>query len=487
MCLGMTPLPETIGPVLFARGADEHQCRLSAVVVTPDDLDQPQLVPVDGQAAAPVRLHSQFGRTVWRYDFHLPARANASYRLGDTVFAVAADCSGDVRIAYVACNGQEHADADRPSVERNAMWHRLAGEHDNAPFGLLLRGGDQLYADDVLQSHPCLSRWAVSTRPEKAAQAFSADMRRAAESYYFHSYLTQYAQPDPAHLNARVPALMMWDDHDIFDGWGSLPEPVLDSPVGRGLFDVARRMFMLFQLGATDDLPPAGQDAGQRQSLTQVARFPRLSVIAPDLRSERRPTQVMGPAGWAAFERALAETERGDRIALMSSVPVLGPRLSWVEKLLDVVPRVQKYEDDLLDQWQSRSHRAEWQRMLLTLQRCEAEGRHPMAVLSGEIHLATRGEMPFKDGSVLHQLVASGIAHPPPSMAYARSLGLLASFGEDPLAGQPVRLEPLPGHSPIYTAQRNYLVLERRGQAWSAEWELEVSGRTAAMRVLVGA
>lgn len=95
--------------------------------------------------------------------------------------------------------------------------------------------------------------------------------------------------------------------------------------------------------------------------------------------------------------------------------------------------------------------------------------------------------MPFNDGTILHQLVASGIAHPPPSMAYARGLGLLASFGEDPLAGQPVRLEPLPGHSPIYTAQRNYLVLERRGQAWSAEWELEVSGRTAAMRVLVGA
>lgn len=83
--------------------------------------------------------------------------------------------------------------------------------------------------------------------------------------------------------------------------------------------------------------------------------------------------------------------------------------------------------------------------------------------------------------------MASGISHPPPSRAYARGLGLLASFGEDPLAGQPVRLQPLSGHSPIYVAQRNYLVLERRGEAWPAEWELEVSGRTAAMCVLVGA
>ncbi|MBA3904954.1 MAG: hypothetical protein C0522_14975, partial [Rhodocyclaceae bacterium] len=65
-------------------------------------------------------LHSQSGRSVWRYDFSLPARANATYRLGDAEFRVAADFSGDMRIAYVSCNGQEHGDADRPAAERNA-------------------------------------------------------------------------------------------------------------------------------------------------------------------------------------------------------------------------------------------------------------------------------------------------------------------------------------------------------------------------------
>lgn len=477
----MATLPETIGPVLFARGADEHQCRLSAIVVTADNLDPPLLVPADGQEALPARLYSQFGRTVWRYDFGLPARANAVYRLGDAVFPVPANLSGDVRIAYVSCNGQEHADADRPAAERNAMWRRLVAEHARTPFGLLLCGGDQLYADEVLQSHSALARWAATARKGKTEHALGADMRKAAESHYFHRYMTLYAQPEIAHLNARVPSLMMWDDHDIFDGWGSLPERLLDGQVGRGLFDVARRMFMLFQLGATDEVPPVGEDAGQRGSLTQVVRFPRFCAIAPDLRSERRPTRVMGPAGWAAFERALAETDRGDRILIMSSVPVLGPRLSWIEKLLDVLPGVQKYEDDMLDQWQSRSHRPEWQRMLGTLQRRATEGRNPIAVLSGEIHLATRGEMAFTDGTIMHQLVASGIAHPPPPASYARVLGYLAALGECPLPGQPVRLKPLPGHRQIYAAERNYAVIHRRGEQWSAEWELEVSGRTTAM------
>ena len=143
----MTKQLETIGPVLLARGANERQCRLSAIVITLEHLNPPVLVPDEGKIITPVQLHSQFGRTVWRYDFDLPARENATYRLGNAVFPVHAEFTGDVRMAYVSCKGQEHADADRPAAERHAMWRRLAEEHARTPFGLLLQGGDQLYAD----------------------------------------------------------------------------------------------------------------------------------------------------------------------------------------------------------------------------------------------------------------------------------------------------------------------------------------------------
>ncbi|WP_241517417.1 alkaline phosphatase D family protein [Herbaspirillum aquaticum] len=477
----MTRQLETIGPVLLVRGAGEHQCSLSAIVITLDNLNPPVLVPDEGRIITPVALHSQFGRTIWRYDFDLPARENATYRLGNAVFPVQANFSSDVRIAYVSCNGQEHADADRPLAERNAMWRRLAEEHASTPFSLLLQGGDQLYADEVLQSHPALARWAANGKTQKSQQSFNADMSNAAESHYFNRYLTLLSQPDIAYVSARVPSLMMWDDHDIFDGWGSISETLLDSQIGRGLFNVARRMFMLFQGGATVEMPTIGESKSELLTLTQVVRFPRFSVVAPDLRSERRPARVMGPVGWAAFERALLLTKRGDRILLMSSVPVLGPRLSWVEKFLDLLPGVQKYEDDMLDQWQSRSHRGEWRRMLEALQLRAVEGCNEVTVLSGEIHLATRGEMAFTDGTIMHQLVASGIAHPPPPKLYARALGYLAMMGESVLPGQPVRLKPLPGHKHIYAAERNYLVMMRRNDKWSAEWDLEVSGRTPAM------
>ena len=303
-------------------------------------------------------------------------------------------------------------------------------------------------------------------------------MKAAAERYLFRRYVALYAQPEIACLLARVPSVMMWDDHDIIDGWGSHPAPLLDSAVGRGLFEAARRLFLLFQMGATDATPAFAFGNGIGKSLSFKLALPGVDVIVPDLRTERRPDRVMGPDGWTAVTRALQESDSSKRRFLLSSVPLLGPRLSWVERLIGVVPKLRRFEDDLRDQWQSRAHREEWQRLLMLLERTVADGHGAVTVLSGEIHLATRGVMALKNGDALQQLVASGIAHPAPPEIYARALGCLAAFGEDPLPGKPIRLKPLPGQKRIYVAERNYLVLERQGEGWTASWELEKTGRT---------
>src|SRR3546814_1334032 len=78
----------------------------------------------------------------------------------------------------------------------------------------------------------------------------------------------------------------------------------------------------------------------------------------------------MGDSGWQMLRDALAEARSG-RVLLLSSVPALGPRLSWVEAVMSVTPRMEKYEDDLRDQWQSHAHREEWRRFLRLLIRSE--------------------------------------------------------------------------------------------------------------------
>src|SRR3546814_18303358 len=77
----------------------------------------------------------------------------------------------------------------------------------------------------------------------------------------FRRYLELYRQPKVAWMVARVPTLAIWDDHDICDGWGSLPPERMDSPFGRAVFAVARELYLLFQQGAVaPDYPPAFGD-----------------------------------------------------------------------------------------------------------------------------------------------------------------------------------------------------------------------------------
>ncbi|RCK53932.1 hypothetical protein TH25_00745 [Thalassospira profundimaris] len=465
------------GPFLFGRGCHAGMARISALVVTGNDVSAPLLAPMGNGAVRPLKLAEKFGRIYWRYDFGLPQQAGAWYTLEDCHFPVCTDLDDDVRLAFVSCNGQEDGDLDRPIEDRNALWADLCDRHDVQPLSLLLHGGDQIYADKVWQCHPDIAAFQSASTREKRATVFTDGMADAALKFYLDHYLTIYNLPQIAYLMARVPSLMMWDDHDIFDGWGSHPGGFQQMDVPRGLFQAARYAFMLMQLCIAPDGTemPGGVYDRTAHSFGWRYDYPGFTVIAPDLRSERRRDAVMGETGWQVMEKMLAHIPDGNRILLMSSVPVIGPRLSVVEKMLGIMPQAQKYEDDLRDQWQSRAHRREWCRFLELVEAVANENDHDITLLSGEIHLATRGTFDVRS-RVIHQLVASGIAHQAPPGLFARCLGFLAWLGENPLPGRPTRLRPLPGQNSVYVAERNYLLLTRQKSLWRANWRLEQSG-----------
>ncbi|MCC9621230.1 alkaline phosphatase family protein [Thalassospira sp. MA62] len=479
----LTPSEDGIfGPFLFARGGDEKTTRLCALVVARTNVKLPEFRILNGAVVTPQKLVSLFERTYWRFDFTLPASPDTGYSFGSETYSVCADLSGDLRIGFVSCNGQEDGDLDRPIADRNALWTDLADQHAQQPFGLLLHGGDQIYADGVWDCDDAIRGWNAASRREKQAAPFGDDLREAVLKFYLDYYLEIYGQPQISHMLARVPSLMMWDDHDIFDGWGSHKKWFQGTAVAKGIFACARQAFLLMQLCCTDDdLPDMVLDR-DGQSLGWRVDLPGMSILAPDLRSERTPELVMGDHGWRDFPKALTSVPDGNRILLLSSVPVIGPRLSLVEMAMHLWPRPPKYEDDLRDQWQSRWHRREWCRFLELLEQVANDHDHEITLLSGEIHLATRGTFETK-GKTIHQLVASGISHTAPPQAFARGLGLLAWIGENPLPGRPTRLKPLPERKGVYCAARNYLTLVRKEQDWGAQWHLEGIGWTPELMV----
>jgi hypothetical protein len=466
-----------VGPILFLDEVAEDELRLAALFATAGEEPQPIHIGTSEVRAQPL---AQYDRAaVWRARFALPADRPSTYAWNGTTYEVAGDLTGDLRLAYVSCNGEEVGDMDREDSERNAMWARLRDEHRRAPFALLLHGGDQIYADEITEGHPLSHEWPKRI-PADPSRAALADLRHHLRERFLDRYLALYAAPQLAWLAARVPSLMQWDDHDICDGWGSLRRSRTYSPVGQTLFAVARESFLTFQQAAADDdLPPRFADPSGLH-LGWSVHAPDLRFLAPDLRTERTRRNIMGEGGWASMEAEAARDTSGHTF-LMSSVPLLGPRLSILEALMVAVPRMQRYEDDLRDQWQSRFHRDEWRRMLRLVRDLARRDGHDITAVSGEIHLASRAVMDLGGGLHLNQLVASGIAHRAPPKAWARILGALASLGEDPLPEHPISVAKLPGQRGRYVAERNYLVLERRAGDWSARWDLEASGMTAAL------
>jgi hypothetical protein len=466
-------MPLSFGPVLLFRGLRDGQVQLAALVGHDADTPRPGLHTEAGDGQY-TELFRQDGFRVARIDFTLPCgAAPAFYRFSGREIPVQTRFDGDLRLAFASCNGQEHGDFDRPEPTRNAMWARLGAEHRRQPFALLLQGGDQIYADEDMKAHPLTEGW-PNTLPREVTADQLFDVERAIRKAFVARYTRLLASDAFAEVCMQIPSLAMWDDHDICDGWGSLERSRTRSAIGQAMFRVAREMFLLFQHGATEaDVPELFADR-DGVSLGWHHRFPGFEIIAPDLRSERGRRQVMGERGWAMME-ALGKGPTQEHVFMISTVPLLGPRLSLVELIMMLIPSMQKYEDDLRDQWQSRAHRAEWRRMLSVC--LDVMNRSAVTVLSGEIHLATQARMKGRTRD-LTQLIASGIAHDAPPQGYARALGVLAGLGEAPLPRHPIRIAPLPGQSRRYVAERNYLVVARRSGRWSAEWELEQSGRT---------
>ncbi|OCX58157.1 hypothetical protein BFP70_19045 [Thioclava sp. SK-1] len=465
------PCPDQIGPVLYFRRADDHGLHVHALVIRPHAMGEPGGVTVEDRLFTPEHLDQLGALDVWRYMLILPKSAQG-YQFEGVFYPVVTHHQGDIRIGFVSCNGEEIGDLTRNENERNAMWLRLGLEHDAQPLAILLQGGDQVYADEATDGHPLSDSW-PDDLPEEVSDEDLQGLEAHLSARFIDRYMRVLAASAPARLMARVPSLAVWDDHDICDGWGSLKRPVTAGPVGQCLFKVARRFYLLFQHGAVErDIPALFKDP-TGASLTWAHQLPGVTLIAPDLRSERGRRQVMGPNGWAAMEGI--DVPEGNHVILVSSVPLLGPRLSLVEGVMMAIPRMQKYEDDLRDQWQSRAHRDEWRRMLRHVLRWHDTS--PVTVVSGEIHLATRAVLAAQPAPV-HQLVASGISHRAPPAGYARGLGVLAGLGEAPLKGHPIRIAPLPGQKNRYTAERNFLILNRRQDHWTANWHLEYSGQT---------
>ncbi len=436
-----------LGPVLQFLGCENSAWGISALIVADEADDPPALfytvagtrkaasgwwVPVAGLSCK-----------AWRFDFAVPqtdAPQDIAYEVAGRNYGFNVPAAGaPPSLAYASCNGFSDLRAMKTVREPDAMWARMGRLHtqhdrvDNTTFGplnLLLMGGDQIYSDAMWSALPEFTEWLTRDWYTRTHIVFTASMQTDLQRYFATLYIERWSRPDMAAMLASVPTVMMWDDHDITDGWGSHPAELHDSPVFQGMFSIAKAAFELFQRQTMGAPAPATLPAQAAHS--SGYRMGPAGLLVLDMRSERRPRsveggvlraeRVMSEESWRAVYRWLDDQETAGNMThlfVMSSIPVVHPSFETLEKMIGVLPVQHEIADDLRDHWTSPPHKAERLRLIHRLLAASAKGIR-VTLLSGDVHVAAIGviESDRSDAStsarVINQLTASGIVHPPP-------------------------------------------------------------------------
>ena len=200
------------------------------------------------------------------------------------------------------------------------VWKQFSEFVDRALPNFVLMVGDQLYMDE--------------DKPDTFVDELESSSAQRREAMA-EKYRLNWSRDPVNHVLANVPTYMMWDDHDIRDGWGSSPGDsktmAAKYPRGQALheslnayFEDARDVYWHFQ-GCHNPQPGEIADPA----------FPNY-IGAPPLHGQRRAMPFAFRCGRLAV---LVVDSRGDRDAFRDELPVLGTeQWTFVDHVLTNLP-----------------------------------------------------------------------------------------------------------------------------------------------------
>jgi alkaline phosphatase D len=148
---------------------------------------------------------------------------------------LSADPNEQVDFIIMSCHNPTVSEAD--GFERHAVWAdlpQIIGRDSNKSVRFALLVGDQVYADD----------WQDRILKEESEEG---RLR-----LYLSAYRRFWSNIHYRRVMCSLRAVMIWDDHDITDGWGSRLDSFAGEtrefkPAWKNLFDAAFKAFSVMQ------------------------------------------------------------------------------------------------------------------------------------------------------------------------------------------------------------------------------------------------
>ncbi|MDB4949510.1 MAG: hypothetical protein JWM27_2159 [Gemmatimonadetes bacterium] len=372
------------------------------------------------------------------------------------------------RVAFVSCNGVY---AYTPESGKYIVWNRLRKDIAEGKVDLVLHGGDQIYADVIWMGHD-VDPANRGLTPANTARVTELTRR------YRSLYVKTWSAPEVAAVLASVPNVMTWDDHDVYDGWGSHDDDGADPQ--QAFFAAAKQAFHEFQVS---------HGPGPLHSSSSLTAWTHGGVgfLLLDTRTNRmwKHSRVLGDEQIAVAKEWVQKNAKGlKRLFVVSSIPLVHAQVAAALALLRFIPGREGVEDDLRDSWVSSNNRNECQRLakwLFNVQLENADSRLQVTVLGGDVHVGALAELRSNlpahvaDARVpprIFQVTSSGIGSPPPT-GITLKLIRLATGGEVELGTPDVvgRLIRVNGSHDLTLTQRNFVILNLEDNDKEGQWE----------------
>ena len=310
--------------------------------------------------------------------------------------------ASDAQIDFVVMSCHNPTVSGKDGFDGHAIWAdlpQIISRHSNCNVRFALLVGDQIYADD----------WKDRILKETTETGRIALYLEVYRQYWSNIYYRR--------VMCRLPAVMIWDDHDITDGWGSEEQSYVDDtsdfkPAWQSLFDAAFKSFSIMQ-GSRNPPPLA---SNPRDGLDFAFRVGQWGFLFLDLRTNRnlRRNQLLTQDQTSRIQ-TWVEANRHEMRALFVVSPVvfshgspllenftvkLWPYVMWVVDKVAAGTRwgkglqtrfwksVGDIRDDIRDSWSSPENAAQADAMLNYLFDLQNAAKDPVGVvvLSGDIH-----------------------------------------------------------------------------------------------------
>lgn len=438
-----------------------------------------------------------------------PKTAVVNYKVGGKTYKFRVPKAGAMpNICYGSCNGFHSRKILNEFVESSSgnaikateRWRNMLSYHSSRKYNLLILGGDQIYSDIALEGfEDNVLQWSWhTTRAQRKKRKLTPSELESLRDLYTDMYVNTWGRnQEMKKMLATCPTLMMWDDHDIMDGWGSYEDEREKWPVFKdGVFPEARRAFLLFQHHCKPTEKP-GDTFGSRSNFSTAHVMGELGVVHLDTRSERTQHQVMAEEDWQKFADWRADNKDLKHLFLCVSVPMVYADFEIIEKILRMIPFDQGIEDDLRDHWRSVPHQVCRERLFKDLFAYSKETGCRVTIISGDVHVAAHGVVELKDGqgdhsrsNRIHQLISSPIMNKAGNPVVEKLVEWQGDAKEVINPTMSARMLPLQvdqgasSKNTRYVWERNWLsLLPQDDDAYRAEWFFEGSNYPCRERI----